>query len=334
MLLIDGVKYNLWIPEKEEQFEGMIKDHSKEIFGEDSLYFDVKQKIISRAGIGSIPDGYLIRFKPSEWYIVEAELSSHPHEHVVMQLNRFMSGIRNFESQREITEALYGEIARNPQMKETVKAYTNTDDVHHFLTNLISKQPKILILIEQEDLDIQEACENLRVVPEIITFKTLVKEKADFKTHAHLYEPLVKVGEPEETTGERKREYPPHRLSWEKRLEWVDPSTRSLLPQVISRIEKEFPDASHLPKYRWYYVYKGSTHKPEFLFAVLLLTRKNIHIRIRIDPSNFRDEKNWTKAYQGWFWYKKGQERDFSITDADQLSYAIELIRQSYKLAQ
>lgn len=302
----------------------MIKEHSKEIFGEDSLYFGIKQRIFSKTGIGSIPDGYLIKFKPLEWYIVEAELSSHSHEHVVMQLNRFMSGIRNFQSQREITEALYGEIARNPLMKETVKVNSNADDAHHFLTNLVSQQPKILILIEQEDPDIQEACENLRVVPEIITFKTLVKEKADIKTHAHLYEPLAKVEEPKETIRERKREYPPYRLNWEKRLEWVNPSTRSLFSQVISRIEKEFSDASHLPKYRWYYVYKGSAHKPDFLFAILLLTRKNIHIRIRTDPRNFKDEKNWTRSYQGWFWYKRGQERDFSISTIDQIPYAME----------
>jgi hypothetical protein len=81
-------------------------------------------------------------------------------------------------------------------MKETVKANSSADDIHHFLTNLISQQPRILILVEQDDPDIQEACENLRIVPDIMAFKTLVKVGADIKTHAHLFQPLVKVEQP------------------------------------------------------------------------------------------------------------------------------------------
>jgi len=49
MLLINGVKYNLWIPQKEEQLEETVKEHSKEIFEENSLYFDLKQKLTSKA---------------------------------------------------------------------------------------------------------------------------------------------------------------------------------------------------------------------------------------------------------------------------------------------
>lgn len=41
-LIIDGVKYKLWTPKHEEkEFHPMIKEHSKEIFGEKSLYFDI-----------------------------------------------------------------------------------------------------------------------------------------------------------------------------------------------------------------------------------------------------------------------------------------------------
>ena len=61
MLLIDGVKYRLWTPKDEEkEFHPMIREHSKELFGEGSIYFDVKHKLISRSGIGSIPDAYVI----------------------------------------------------------------------------------------------------------------------------------------------------------------------------------------------------------------------------------------------------------------------------------
>ncbi len=55
-------------------------------------------------------------------------------------------------------------------------------------------------------------------------------------------------------------------------------------------------------------------------------------VRIRADPQKFKDQKNWTKSYKGWF-FKKGQEREFSIVGEHQLFYAMELIRHSYELA-
>ena len=55
-------------------------------------------------------------------------------------------------------------------------------------------------------------------------------------------------------------------------------------------------------------------------------------IRIRTDPNKFKDKESWTKAYKGWF-FKRGQEREFSIVGEHQLFYAMELIKQSYGLA-
>ena len=52
MILIDGVKYSLWTPENEvKEFHPIIKANSKEIFGEDSVFFDVKQKLASSSSI-------------------------------------------------------------------------------------------------------------------------------------------------------------------------------------------------------------------------------------------------------------------------------------------
>jgi len=248
MLLIDDARYSLWIPESEEQFENMIKEHAKEIFGEDSLYFGIKQKIVSRTGIGSIPDGYLIRFSPLEWYLVEAELSSHSHEHVVMQLNRFMRGIRNFESQREIVEAMYNEIKSNPSMRETIRIKSNSDDPHHFLSNTISRPPRILIAIEQEDPAIQEACEDLKVVPQIIVFQTLVKEGAGIQNHAHLFEPLYSETLPPTGEGEsRKPAFLAHKVITPIQQDYL-----AFFQGVTARFKERVPTAQPAPKPRYY----------------------------------------------------------------------------------
>jgi predicted small metal-binding protein len=36
-LLIDGVEYKLWTPQKENELEEKVKEHAKDIFGEGSI---------------------------------------------------------------------------------------------------------------------------------------------------------------------------------------------------------------------------------------------------------------------------------------------------------
>ena len=86
LLLLNGVRYKIHHPTSEDELETMVKEHAKDIFGSKSFYFDIKHKIKSKAGIGSIPDGYVINFsgKRPKWYVVEIELSYHPiYEHVI-----------------------------------------------------------------------------------------------------------------------------------------------------------------------------------------------------------------------------------------------------------
>jgi predicted DNA-binding protein (MmcQ/YjbR family) len=83
----------------------------------------------------------------------------------------------------------------------------------------------------------------------------------------------------------------------------------------------------------WYYFYKGKGRSLDSLFAVLMLTKKAVIVRIKADPSKFKDEKNWTKSYKGWFFAKKWQERAFKLTISGQLTYALQLVKQSYELA-
>ena len=187
MLLVDGVKYRLWTPKKELQLEEILKEHSKEIFGEDSLYFDVKRRISSKSRIVSIPDGYLIDFYDDyPWYVVEVELSRHsPHKHIVSQLNKFRSGIKNPETQKEIVDALYSDIKDDPFKEAFVKKKLDTKDMHHFLSKTISeKEPEYIIVIDELKEELEEACEIFD--PWFIEIKTFVREGVGIGSHAHL----------------------------------------------------------------------------------------------------------------------------------------------------
>ena len=335
MLLIDGVKYKLLAPKDEEkEFHPMIKEHSKEIFGQESVYFDVKHKLTSKSGIAAIPDAYVIVLsKPCQWCIVENELASHPvYSHIVPQVSKFISGIENPSSQREIREILYNEIDHDKVLRAHMEN-TISSEIYRFLSELLSKPPKIIIVIDEITDEVKEVRKFLeKFDTQIVEFKTYVREDAE-TVHGHLFEPLY--ARPSKRLEERvKRERPEHYESWEKRLAWVNNETRNLVLKLISAIEKEFPNVNHLPRYRWYYFYKGEGKSMDSLFTVLMLTKKTVSIRVKAEPSTFKDERGWTKPYKGWFFARKWQEREFQLTSPEQLPYALQLIKQSYDISE
>ncbi len=64
---------------KEEELERVVVENSHLIFGEDSVYLDIKRKVNSQKGdIASIPDGYVISFSSGrpKLYVIENEISS------------------------------------------------------------------------------------------------------------------------------------------------------------------------------------------------------------------------------------------------------------------
>jgi hypothetical protein len=64
-------------------------------------------------------------------------------------------------------------------------------EIKGFLYDLISKPPKIVVVIEEKGNRVQEACEGLKVEPIVVEFKTYIREDAE-AVHAHLFEPFYK----------------------------------------------------------------------------------------------------------------------------------------------
>lgn len=208
-LLIDGVRYKLWSPKDEAALEDMVKEHAKDVFGEDSIYFDIKQKIKSPAGIGSIPDGYVITFEDMpKWYIVEVELASHPvFEHIVPQMSRFIRGIRNPVSQRKIVDALFEEISKEDALKERIQSKIGSPEIFKFLSDLVSQPPKLAILIDQDTEELREAVEGLKLETEVVEFRTFAREDTGISQHAHLFQPLQGPPDPRKFLEELRQRF-------------------------------------------------------------------------------------------------------------------------------
>ncbi len=196
MLIIDGAKYEEWIPEKEvEEFQPIIKEHVQDIFGNKSKYIEAR-RLKSEAGIGSVPDGFVIIFgDPPKWHIVEVELSSHQlYDHIVNQVGRFINGIKNPVTQKNIIDAMYQEITGSKISKVEVEEAIGSGEIHKFLTDIISLPPILTIIIEKKTQELEEAINLLKYSPiKIVEFQTFTREGTELAVHAHLFEPLCET---------------------------------------------------------------------------------------------------------------------------------------------
>jgi len=334
MLLIDGVRYRPWAPkDEEEEFHPIVRKHSKEIFGENSLYFDVKHVLKTTSGIGSIPDAYVINLsKPSGWYVVENELASHPvYDHIVKQLTKFINGIANQSARSQIIDMLYDEINKDNVLKATVQKLIDSTDIYRALSKLLATPPRIVIIIDEKTSEVEEACQVLKYETDIVEFRTFVREGAE-SVRAYLFEPLHAVEKPKPSEKrEGRRPTPEHYRIWEKKLEWVDENVKDIVEELTGRIV-QLGGTTHKTSGPDYVFYKG-TPSTKSVFAGFFISKKALKVRIRTAPATFKDPKRWTgdRTYH-WF-FTTGQEKEFKMTSKDQVDYAIELIKQSYELA-
>ena len=193
MLLIDGAKYEEWTPPSEDELEQMVKEHAQDIFGEQSIYLDIKTRLKSKLGTGSVPDGFVIFFGDvHRWRIVEVELSGHPlHDHIVAQVGRFISGIENPSTQKKIVDIIYSEVVKNDLDVLKLRKAIQPVETYKFLSDLISKPPILTIIIEEETPGLKEALKILNYPQiKVVEFQTFTREGVGLAVHAHLFEPL------------------------------------------------------------------------------------------------------------------------------------------------
>lgn len=198
LLLKDGIRYLLYTPKSEDEFERSIKHHARDIFGEDSLYFDIKKKISSITGESSIPDGYLVNLSQKQLYLIEIELSSHQeYDHITKQLSKFLKALNNYQTSQKIARLLKEEIEADPDKTKLVRDRIGTKELYQFLLEdvleEVAKQNyQVIVAIDQKTPRLEETFRVLSPRPRILEFKTYSQENVEgAKVHIHQFEPLV-----------------------------------------------------------------------------------------------------------------------------------------------
>jgi predicted transport protein len=190
-----------------------------------------------------------------------------------------------------------------------------------------------VVIIDQKTPETEEALQNLTPQPSILEFKTFARIDAP-SIHAHLFEPLH-AGEPgKRGTGEspKKRTTPNYYRVWEKKLEWVDQSTRDATRALMNRI-LQLKDVTAKASGPDYIFCKGQP-SDKTRFVGLFLMKPALKVRVRTDPATTRDPKKWLSARTYNWLFRTANEKEFKISSINQIDYAMELIKQSYSLAE
>lgn len=174
--------YNLFEYDNESEFEKDIIEYSKDIFGNNALYLDVKRRI-SEQRVITIPDGYLIDFSfihDPRLYIVENELVIHdPYKHIGQQLLKFLVSYKG--AGREIKAFLLRKISEDRKKVKTLNEYLKKSghrNIDDFIEDIIFNKPVgIIVMIDEITDDLSNVLNQFAHKIDILEFKKYTNQK-------------------------------------------------------------------------------------------------------------------------------------------------------------
>jgi hypothetical protein len=279
IILVDGIRYNPLNPINEAELEQVIQSNVYHIFGPDSFYFDIKRKIKSSSGVGSIPDAYIILFDPKpKWCVLEVELSAHSaYDHIIPQLTKFKRAIEDSTSRKQIVEMLYEIIKADSVLEAQLRKCLKSGEIYKFVSDLISEKPMIVVAIDEKTAQIEEALADIAVDVKVLEFRMFRREAVSDNVNAYIFDPIVG----------HKPALPP--ITPDESFESVDRNT--VLPVGL----------------RLHNVYKGKTFTAEVVAGEQI--RLHLDNKVYSSPSSaavaaIRSTGSSVGNANGWTWWK------------------------------
>lgn len=273
---MDGQKFIESEFRLEEDFEKVVKNNSKTIFGSRTIYFDLKNKIDSKTLGATIPDGFLFDFKDinnPEFYLVEVELEKHDFDrHIFPQIKKFFSFFKNDKSRNELTEKLFNFIKSNKTIEDEFNLYLGKKEVYKTLKDIIESSQNILLIIDELKPQFEETADTITEWAKFVKVEVLKQFVANGKSIFVLnpdFEDVGAIDLPQEP--EEKNYY-----SEEFHKNFVDKE----IINVYEKIKKEILDFDPTVKInpqKYYISFKNSGN-----FAFIRTRRRKLHITIML----------------------------------------------------
>jgi len=145
VLYRQGFRYSEKEFRTEADFEKLVVDNSKTLFGQHSVYVDAKKKLANATFGGVIPDGFLFDLTDKnapEFYIVEVELSKHSFfNHIFPQTTKFFAFFKNPDSQGKLVDKLYEIFSTDDELRQQLKSRIGNREIFKFPLICFSSEP-------------------------------------------------------------------------------------------------------------------------------------------------------------------------------------------------
>lgn len=153
----NGIRYSEKKFKIEADFERLVIENSKTLFGQHSIYIDAKKKIDNSSFGGVIPDGFLFDLTDKdapEFYIVEVELAKHSFfNHIFPQTTKYFAFFKNPDSQGKLIEKLYEIFNKDSELQNDLKSKIGKREIFKFIKDTIENSQNILMIIDDEKIE-------------------------------------------------------------------------------------------------------------------------------------------------------------------------------------
>jgi hypothetical protein len=147
----------------EAEFEEVIRKNSKTLFGEKTIYYNLKSKIESKSLGSAIPDGFLFDFRNEttpEFYLVEVELESHDfYRHIFPQITKFFAFFKRPTNRNNLIEKLFSLINSNPKLKNEFEKYLKEKEIYKTLKDTIENSQNVLLILDENKPELEDVAE-------------------------------------------------------------------------------------------------------------------------------------------------------------------------------
>jgi len=205
-----GQVFRPYAYENEAEFEADVVRLAEQIFGQSSIYIDIKKRVGN--DIVTIPDGYVIdvtELDLPKLFVVENEIVSHdPFKHIGIQMLKFVTSFE--EAQRPIRTFLMDSIRKQPKMLSKLEAackQSSSPNVDHYLDRAVYGDFKGLVVIDEARPELYRVLEKINAFDadddeRVFQFDTLYDE---FEEGITASEDRTEGKTPEERAGRRLR---------------------------------------------------------------------------------------------------------------------------------
>lgn len=213
VLIKDSDSYEPYEFTKENEFERVVVKLSSQIFGDSSVYLDVKKSL--RGKKRSIPDAYLIEMaNPNQpkIYIIENEISTHcPWKHIAPQILKFSIAYHEAEAKNDLRKFIMEKIQEDKTFLKKVESacqVSSARNIDNFLDKAINDGFHALIIIDESSDELDSIIKQIGGDISILPIKAFTNGSDFIYAIATLYgedETITpKIAEKQTTVSERR----------------------------------------------------------------------------------------------------------------------------------